>query len=194
MKNYRTFSDTYLLEILKTGDREAFRQIYERYKGLLYVHAYKRLEDSDEAEDVVHDVLAKLWLTRENIDVKSGNLAGYLYASIRNLVLTSISRKGYADQYIKVELNDYQYAIMETDYVLREKQLREIIERNIGLLPKKMREIFVLSRKGQLSHKEISEQLGISDKTVKSQINNALNILRSKLGSVIFLWFLLKNK
>jgi RNA polymerase sigma-70 factor (family 1) len=194
MKNYRTFSDTYLLELLKTGDREAFRQIYERYKGLLYVHAYKRLEDSDEAEDVVHDVLAKLWLTRENIDVKSGNLAGYLYASIRNLVLTTISRKGYADQYIKVELNDYQYAIMETDYVLREKQLREIIERNIGLLPKKMREIFVLSRKGQLSHKEISEQLGISDKTVKSQINNALNILRSKLGSVIFLWFLLKNK
>jgi RNA polymerase sigma-70 factor (family 1) len=190
MENYRTFSDTYLLELLKTGDREAFRQIYERYKGLLYVHAYKRLEDSDEAEDVVHDVLAKLWLSRENIDVKSGNLAGYLYTSVRNLVLTTISRKGYADKYLKVELIDYQYAIMETDYALREKQLREIIERNIGLLPKKMREIFVLSRKGQLSHKEISEQLGISDKTVKSQINNALNILRSKLGSLVFLWFL----
>ena len=45
-----------------------------------------------------------------------------------------------------------------------------------------MKEIFILSRKTNLSHKEIAEELGISDATVKKQVNNALKILRSKLG------------
>jgi RNA polymerase sigma-70 factor (ECF subfamily) len=51
-----------------------------------------------------------------------------------------------------------------------------------------MREVFELSRKQHLSHKEIAEQLGISEKTVKSQVNNALKILRVKLG--IFAWII----
>jgi RNA polymerase sigma-70 factor (ECF subfamily) len=50
-----------------------------------------------------------------------------------------------------------------------------------------MREIFQLSRKQYLSHKEIAEKLGISEKTVKNQISNALNLLRHKLPLLLFI-------
>jgi RNA polymerase sigma-70 factor (ECF subfamily) len=45
-----------------------------------------------------------------------------------------------------------------------------------------MREIFELSRKKFLSHKEIADVLDISDKTVKKQINNAIRILKLRLN------------
>jgi len=60
------------------------------------------------------------------------------------------------------------------------------------LLPPKMREIFELSRKEYLSHKEIAEKLGISEQTVSKQVSNALKILRTKLGFFAYLAILLK--
>jgi RNA polymerase sigma-70 factor (ECF subfamily) len=45
-----------------------------------------------------------------------------------------------------------------------------------------MREVFELSRNEQLSHREIAERLDISEQTVKKQVQNALKILKAKLG------------
>jgi len=60
--------------------------------------------------------------------------------------------------------------------------LADLIEKEIQALPSKMRQIFELSRKQYLSYKEIAEQLEISEHTVKSQVSNALRILKLKLG------------
>ncbi len=193
MEKYSEFSDMVLVSLLKADDRGAFTEIYNRFKGILYVHAYKKLGNSKEAEDVVHDVFAQLWFKREKLNIETGNLAGYLYTTIRNTVLTTISRKGYADQYLSAHWQDMSMENAVTDYRLRENQLREIIEKHVAALPKKMRLVFELSRNAQLSHKEIAEQLGISESTVKSQINSALHLLKSKLGAVSFIWMLINS-
>ena len=69
-----------------------------------------------------------------------------------------------------------------TDHKIRHSQLLNIIEKEISLLPPKMREVFELSRNEKLSHNEIAEHLGISPQTVKKQVQNALKILKIKLG------------
>jgi len=53
-----------------------------------------------------------------------------------------------------------------------------------------MREVFLLSREENLSHKEIAEQLGISEQTVSKQISNALKVLRYKMCASVFVFFL----
>jgi RNA polymerase sigma-70 factor (ECF subfamily) len=68
-----------------------------------------------------------------------------------------------------------------------------MIDREIDALAPKMREIFLLSRRSNLSHKEIAQKLGIAEPTVKKQVNNALKTLRVKLGLLSFL-FLLINR
>ncbi|MNY64348.1 RNA polymerase sigma factor [compost metagenome] len=78
-----------------------------------------------------------------------------------------------------------------TDHLVREKELSALIEREILALPPKMREVFELSRKGNLTHKEIAVKLNISEKTVKKQVNNSLKVLRTKLGSAVFTAFIL---
>lgn len=193
MGSYSAYTDLELLSLLKEDDRHAFTEIYNRYKGLLFVHAFKRLKNELEAEDAVHDLFAKLWLNREQLTLATDNFSGYLYATIRNNVLTTISRKGYADKYFSGHWEGTSINNAETDYKIRESQLKEIIEKHVALLPKKMRIVFELSRNAQLSHREIAEQLGISEKTVKSQINSALNILRSKIGAAAFIWLLINK-
>ncbi|MNY46224.1 RNA polymerase sigma factor [compost metagenome] len=68
-----------------------------------------------------------------------------------------------------------------TDNQLREKELIAVIEKEVSLLPTKMREMFEMSRNEGLSHKEIAEKLGVSDLTVKKQVSNAVKILKGKL-------------
>ncbi|MNL44326.1 RNA polymerase sigma factor [compost metagenome] len=72
---------------------------------------------------------------------------------------------------------------MDTLNELDERELTRLLQQEIDKLPAKMRQVFEMSRNQHLSHAEIAQQLGISDQTVKKQVNNALKILRSKVNT-----------
>ncbi|HWW39878.1 RNA polymerase sigma-70 factor [Pedobacter sp.] len=190
MDTYSKFSDAALADLLKSGDRVAFTEIYNRYKGLLYIHAFKILKDREEAKDVVQQFFSVLWTKHEELTFKV-NLSQYMYTSIRNLIFRYISRKKIESTYITSIQIFFDEGVCETDHLIREHELRFIIEREIANLPPKMREIFEMSRKVNLSHKEIADQLSISEQTVSKQITNALKILRTKLGLVAYIVFLI---
>lgn len=190
MKAYCILSDMELVALLKEGNRTAFAEIYNRYKGILFVHAYKRLSNRDEAEDAVHNLFAALWAGRVNFNLRTTNLSGYLYSAVRNQVLKVISKRQFAEDYL-TSVEELENAT--TDHRVRENQLKAIIEKEVALLPAKMRKIFELSRNAQFSHKEIALHLDITEKTVKNQINNALKILRVKLGLFVFIYFLINR-
>jgi RNA polymerase sigma-70 factor (family 1) len=185
MSAYTTFSDSELTSLLKLGDRAAYTEIYKRYTGVLFAHAYHKLQDREEARDAVQELFVVLWSKRETISISS-TLCGYLYSAVRNRVLNMILHKKIESGYID-HLQKFNHHEAITDHLVREKELSLLIETEVAMLPSKMREIFELSRKANLSHREIAQQLDISEKTVKNQVNNALKILRVKLGSLFSL-------
>ncbi|WP_222538925.1 RNA polymerase sigma factor [Pedobacter polysacchareus] len=189
MLNYETISDNELAELLRSGDRAAFTEIYNRYKWLLHTHAYKWMQDREEAKDIIHELFAALWTKRESLSFPD-NLSAYLYTAVRNRIFNVISHQKVASQY----LNSLQAFIDEeqaaADHLVREKQMTLLIEKEIAALPAKMRAVFELSRKEQLSHKEIAEQLTISEQTVRKHVQHALKILRVKLGLLVFLFLI----
>ena len=83
---------------------------------------------------------------------------------------------------------------IQTDFLIRENDLKTLIEKEIQALPPRMKEAFQLSRKEKLSHKEIANLMDISEQTVSTQIKKALRILRVRLGLIIYLIMLLLNK
>lgn len=189
MFNYNKLSDHELLSLLKKSDYAAFAEVYNRYKVLLHLHAYKKIADREEAKDIVQDVFATLWKNRENSDFN--NLPGYLYTAVRNTVINHITRNAVKNKYINSIQAFATSGQIVTDHLIREKQLAAIIEKEIEALPKKMRIIFELSRKDHLSHKEIAARLEIAEKTVDKQISNALKILKARMGTLTFMAFLL---
>ncbi|WP_316810988.1 RNA polymerase sigma-70 factor [Pedobacter heparinus] len=190
MATYSTYSDLELFDLLKSGSNNAFTEIYNRYSKLLYAHAYRRLLNEAEADDIVHDLFTALWFKRENLVLKT-NLAGYLFTAVKNRIIDYVSHKKIESNYIKSLQNFIDKGDNNTDSSLREKQTELLIAKEIAALPPKMREIFELSRYENYSHKQIAAKLGITEKTVKSQINNALKILRPKLGYLIWLYLVI---
>lgn len=188
MNTYQSYSDTELLQSFKEGDQAAYTEIYHRYKGLLYVHAYKKLGSREEARDIIQELFTVLWNKREDLDIQT-NLSGYLYTAVRNRIIKQISRKQLESKYFnQIQLQPIRPDAI-TDHLVRENLLVQLIEKEINSLPSRMREVFLLSRKGKLSHRQIAEQLGLSESTVKKQVNNALKVLRVKLGLAMYFFF-----
>ncbi|MBB5637436.1 RNA polymerase sigma-70 factor (ECF subfamily) [Pedobacter cryoconitis] len=189
MSSYITLSDNDLVAFLKEGDKAAFTEIYNRYKGLLYIHAYNRLRNQQEADDVVHELFTSLWTKRDNLVLKT-HLSGYLYQSVRNRILDIISHQRVESDYIVSLQHFIDQSEAITDHLVRENELTALIEKEISALTPKMREVFELSRKANLSHREIAQKLELSEMTVKKHVNNALKILRTRLGLVVYLLYI----
>jgi RNA polymerase sigma-70 factor (ECF subfamily) len=181
--------DLELFSLLRDGDRTAYTEIYHRYKPLLYIHAYKRLRDEDMAIDIVHDMFVSLWNNRHNIQPELG-IRAYLFTMVRNRIFDLLARKQIESKYIDSLRHFLNQHENHTDYPLRYKQLTEILEIEISLLPAKMQQVFRMSRTDQLTHNEIAEKLNISETTVKKQVQNALKVLKTKLGPLFFIVFI----
>lgn len=186
MADYTSCSDAELTNMICAGDRMAYAEVYQRYVFPLLNHAYNKTRDREEARDIVQEVFAILWAKRELLQIT--NLAGYLFKSTRNIFLNQVAHRAVQDKYL-LSMEQFATSAEVSDHLARERQLMAIIEREIAALPPKMREVFELSRKEHLSHKEIAEKLGISEQTVSKQVTNALRILRPKLGALA--WALL---
>lgn len=186
MLTYSLLSDLELIALLKEGDAAAYTVVYNRYFNELYIHAYARLRDKEEAQDVVHELFATLWNKRAELMFKS-SLPAYLYTAVRNRILDVIAHQQVESRYVTSLQHFIEEGYCITDHQVRERQLAALIEKGISELPPKMRAIFELSRKHAMSHKEIAEQLNLSEQTVRTQVKNALRILRLKLGLMLFL-------
>jgi len=179
-------SDKELLHQFQQGSKAAFEALYNRYFPRLYHHAYKMLKDQDEAQDLIQELFTSFWIKGKELDLIT-SVSSYFYASTRNRILNIFEHNRVHDHYV-LSLGEFLSSVeMCVDELVIEKELAEIIEGEIKQMPPKMREIFELSRKEDLSHKEIADYLAISDKTVKKQISNALKILRMKISySLVF--------
>jgi RNA polymerase sigma-70 factor (family 1) len=180
---YSSFPDTQLLPLIQAGNQEAFAEIYQRYWSVMYMHALKMLKDEEDARDTVQEVFTSFWNKAESIS-SDLNLSGYLFVITKNKVLGLIAqrkvRTAYAES-LAVFMGAYQNDTIEA---ITQKELMQALDIEIERLPAKMKAIFEMRAKRHMSYKAIAEELEISDKTVKKQINNAINILRPKMSGI----------
>jgi len=183
-------NDKQLIELLKLGDQRVMTKLYNLYWKPLFISSYNLLKDKEVCEDIIQEVFMDLWNNRERLEIKI-SLKSYLYACTRYQVFSHF-RKNKAG--IKVELFDgltqrFHNATPETEIMHKEliTQINSIVE----TLPEKCRKVYKLSREEHLSHKEISSNLNISTKTVENHITKALKVLKTSLGVMLSLGFIL---
>lgn len=193
MPVYSNFSDEELTVLLKQEDQIAFTEIYNRYWAEMYYHTFRMLRDEDSSKDVVQDVFSTLWLKSASLNV-STKLSGHLYISVRNKVLNLVAQNKVRNDYLSSVATFITESTNDAS-IFDEQQILDIVEAEIQKLPPRMKEIFELSRKDNLSHKEIAKKLNLSDQTVKKQVQNALKIIKNRLPMVesgIFVLFFLR--
>ncbi|MNJ98903.1 ECF RNA polymerase sigma factor SigW [compost metagenome] len=182
--DYKQVSDAELVVQLKAGDHAAYSEIYERYSYVLISHAYRKLQDVEEAKDVVQELFTNIWYKRESLNVF--RLDAYLYGTMRNQVLHFMAHQKVITKYTTSLSYYLESGVRSQDSIMVENELLQLFEQELAALPAKMRTVFEMSRGEGLSYKQIAEKLDISDKTVKKQIHNATKIFRKKLRFTLF--------
>lgn len=176
-----------LIEALKKGNEEAYKQAFFAHFEPLTYFACKYLGDMDAARDIVQDVFSVLYEKREKLDITT-SLKSYLYRAVTNRSLNAIkSRKVHAEHHEDIRLKSGE-GMDDQSLEMQELELR--IQKVIDSLPKQCAHIFRLSRFEQKSNAEIAETLGISKRTVETQISNALKTLRKSLKIIMIEFFI----
>lgn len=179
------YNDQELLRLLQQGSRRAYVMIYEKYQRLLFLYAYRKLNNQQEAEDVVQEVFISFWNKSNTLNPELP-ISGYLYRAVRNRAFNIFAHREIETKYLDSLDQFLSHNYESADTLIREHQIAELIANEVNALPPKMREIFELSRNGHLSYKEIALKLDLSEYTVATQIKRALKTLRIKLGIYIF--------
>lgn len=177
---YQESCDAELLQLLIKGDIKAFDEIYRRYWEPLSKYAYRLTRSSDEVCDIVQDVFVSIWKRRQDLNI-SGTLKSYLFKCIQNLSLRYIQKNIHHRNYLAT-LTDFTSGLYPaTSRDLECSDIESKLNGVVAKLPGKMQTIFVMSRRQYLSHKEIADQLGIAETTVKKQVGNALKYIRGEV-------------
>ena len=190
MTEYKALIDSELAVLFQQQDRKAFEEIYRRYWHPLFLHAYHILDDEDEAQDIIQDLFISFW-NKPPTDQIHTSLKSYLYVIVRNKVLNHIRKNKINANFIQLLSTKLTEKDFKTVQDIELKELAVLIDSEIGLLPPRMKQVFEMSRKEFLTHREIAERLGTSEETVKKQITNSLKLLRVKFNQHLFLAALL---
>ena len=174
--------------LLAQRDEAAFEQMFKTHFKRLHAYAFTILRDEIQAEEMVQQVFFKLWERNENLSL-TGSVSSYLYRAVHNESLNYIKhQKVRSNHQLNVAYN-MKNEVEHPAKKIMAGELEKKIHTALNELPEQCRTIFQMSRFDELKYREIADKLGISVKTVESQMSKALRLLRVKL--VDFLIFIL---
>ncbi len=174
-------NDKILFSRLKSGDTNAFRKIYTNYYNKLCVYVFSFTNNDTIAEDIVQDVLLKLWDQRASINIQT-SLKSYLYKAVYYRYIDHFRMKKKTNENIESIRYNTLNELHENseDYIeQRLHNLRIAIEE----LSPRCKEVLLLNKIEGYKYREIAKTLNISIKTVEGHMVKALKTLRKKLGA-----------
>lgn len=188
MKGKTIHINSRILHLLCEGDEKAFEQIYHFYYIQIYTFVLNTLFEKTFAEDITQTVFITLWEKRETIDPEK-DIAPLLFTIAKNHVYRQTEQLLRKNKYEQIQQEDKQEWINPED-VVNNLMLEKILSVLIEKIPTKRRRIFLLSRKENLSNKDIASRLHISEKTVETQIIRSLLFLKEHLKKYLLFLYL----
>lgn len=173
-------SDRSLTEKIRAGDRDAFSALFRSLYPNLCALAARRVGSPDIAEELVQDVFLRVWERRERLDPEQ-SVTRYLYRAARNAAMNHLKHRRISERSTDQVILSLHPSQETPEDRLGYSELLEAAQEAIDQLPDRCREIFLLSRQGELKYSEIAQLLGLSIKTVETQMGRALKSLRTQL-------------
>lgn len=165
-------------------EEQAFHGLFVKFRNYLVLFAMRRVEQLEVAEDIVQETFITIWEGEKAFNSYPGFKA-YLYDLVSNKCMNYLKHKTVENKYVSyVKVTEKEY---ESDYNLMQEEIYRELNLVIKELPEKCRAVFELHLEGK-KNDEIADLLGISVLTVKSHKQNALHVLKERMGNLFFLF------
>ncbi len=179
-------SEAELVRGCKNGERTHFNALYECYSSSLYSICLRYADDEDEAKDILQDAFVKIFKKIDTYNVSKGSFEGWIKSIVRNLCI-DVCRKKKFDFKIPVDQIAEEISENDDEFINTLNELSfEDLTKCISDLPVGYRMVFNLYVVDEKSHKEIANELNISESTSKTQLMKAKTLLQKKLRDKVF--------
>jgi RNA polymerase sigma factor (sigma-70 family) len=169
-------SDSELVKGCLKGDRKCQSLFYQRFSRKMYGVCVRYCNDAESVEDVLQEGFIKVFNKMKSFRFE-GSLEGWVRRIIVNNAIDSIKITPVMVKYEDVDESEFE---IENENVIDELAAEEVLNL-INELPVGCRLVFNMYVIEGYNHNEISEMLGISVGTSKSQLSRAKKLLQEKL-------------
>jgi RNA polymerase sigma-70 factor (ECF subfamily) len=163
-------TDDALLLLTRSGDEDAFAELYERWAPRLLRVAWRLVGSRADAEDVLHDVFVALPRAVQRFS-PDGRAGAWLIQCTTRAALMKLR----GDR--RRRESPMPTAELVADVGAEERVLLMDLERRLAAIPVSLRTVLVLHRLEGFSHAEIAKTLGISEGSSRVRLTRALSML-----------------
>jgi RNA polymerase sigma-70 factor (ECF subfamily) len=167
-------------------DDETFSEIVQQYTDYVYNIAYRMLNNSGDADDVVQDAFLSAYRARDRFR-GDAQVTTWLYRIVVNAALQKIRKERKPQRMAQASVDDIDVVDWSPgpESQTLNAELREKLDAAIGDLPEDLRVAVVLRDVEQLSTDEAAEVVGISIPAFKARLHRGRVALREHLNAYV---------
>lgn len=180
-KRGASMPDAELITRFKSGDLEAFSELYRRYLSPVYRYIRTRVSTDRDAEDLTEMVFMKAFEALDTYEERGAPFSAYLYRIARNATIDHYRSDEPVDPLVDLEW--IESGDVEIEKRLIEQQLVSKIMRAMNALPENYQEVIRLRVLLDLPTRQVAEWMGRKPSTVRVNLHRALKALRKELGT-----------
>lgn len=166
------------LQVESAGEEAAFTILYNKYKASVRQAALLYTSDPETAQEIVQEVFFRLWAGRNKLAAVQ-DMKQYLFIIARNCIFNHFKQSARSEARYEGLRRVTEVVVNDTDYRVRDRDYHFLLHRAVATLPPKRKTIYLLAREEGMSYEEIAATLKISKYTVKNQMVQALDGIRS---------------
>ena len=188
-EDYTARTDAELVEMTQAGENRAFDELVRRYRDRVYRLSTKILRHEDDAAEALQDAFLSAYRGLPNFKRES-RFSTWLYRIATNASLMKLRRR--REGHVSYEqsqnpdgdgeplaIPDWSQQPLED---VLDAETREVLGREVDLLPANEKEVFVLRDIMEQSNADVAEELGLTVAAVKSRLHRARLHLRDRMN------------
>jgi RNA polymerase sigma factor (sigma-70 family) len=185
--NAQVVDNSQLVTMSLGGDREAFRQIVERYQNLVCALAFSACGNVAKSEDLTQETFLVAWQQLRELR-EPENLKAWLCGIVRNLARNAERKRSpsqlgaMGDGEESIEAVD---GAMSPHDIAAAREEAAIVEQALSVVPEMYREPLVLFYREDQSVQSVAEALGLSPDAVRQRLSRGREMLRDQVEAVI---------
>jgi len=173
-----TYSESELVNLLRSRSEKAFGYLYDNYSGALYGIIHSIITNAETANDILQDVFLNIWKKIDSYDPGKGRLFTWMLNIARNAAIDKLRSKSFRDGLKNQPISENVDITVEhgaTRPSVNDVGLRKVISK----LKAEQRVLIDLSYFQGFTHEEIARAMNMPLGTVKTRIRSALIQLRT---------------
>jgi RNA polymerase sigma-70 factor (ECF subfamily) len=180
-EDLRQQSDAALVVAIARFDQAALAEVYRRHAGAVFALARRVLVDAGAAEEVLQEVLLKLWSQPDRFDPGRGSLRSFLLTQAHSRSVDIVRSSGARRRREDADVHRNAESGYDLEREVWDLAMAEHVRDALATLSDGERSAIELAYFGGYSYREVAEILGHPEGTVKTRIRVGLQRLRAAL-------------